>query len=69
MENPFVGVTKIPSRRPGIAEPKYASLLIERRYAQMNRPVFWGFGIMSMMMNLHKRGVHIAGQYTNLIQI
>ncbi len=34
----------------------------------MNRPVFRGLVMMSMM-NLREYGVHIAWQYTNLIPI
>jgi hypothetical protein len=31
----------------------------------MDRPVFWGGMVMSMMMDIHDQAIHIEAQYTS----
>jgi hypothetical protein len=61
---------KSPVHGPGIAELRYACLLVFLRYrnAQRDRPVFQGF-VVSMMMVVCKPGIHIASQYIHIAGI
>lgn len=60
---------KNPRSMTGGAKTKVRNLLMHLRYAHRNRPVFWGLGVVCMMVDMREHGLHSGWQYTNAITI